>query len=471
MGRQRDEEVLVEQRWVLEKQRLGRQEAALERARASDRDRAELRARARQLAKEANRRRRSELQDVFGAASLFGAAADVDFASGAAAPQAPSAVGIEMLLGLPGAGWGGGGGVQSPALGGLRNPGTACYANSVCQVLFRLPAVAWWLAAHGSHCQERGCAACRLRSSAAQVGQRRVADIVRRRRLAGTRFADDGQHDAAEFLTGLLAAMRGRELEADRCGPWPGVEIDVPFATHADRVFGYIEEQRLRCSECGCGRRVFSSGNVVSLPLPDSEGASCSVNDLYCRYAAAEEIPAECSRCEGRRTAHKSQRRLCTQPNVLVLQVRRTQAREACAWRHSVTADEQLSLPGVGDFELAGVVYHRGPTTEAGHNWSICRGPDGRFWEFDDEGFQRMDMEVARIHPRCVYLLVYVRPGGVAVFAGMGDVAAVAGRAPGDGVEGAAGAGRDGGGEAGLSSGGVTPRPGVPEREDRKSVV
>ena len=451
LGRQRDEEALVEQRWVLERQRLGRQEAALMRARASDRDRAELRARAVKLAKEANRRRERERAQVFGAESLFGAAMDAVFAVGAAAPQAPSAVGIEMLLGLSGAGWGAQAGAWSPALGGLRNPGNACYANSVCQVLLRLPAVARWLEAHGSHCQGQRCAACRLRASGAQVGAGCTADIVRLRGLAGARFRDSRQHDAGEFLTGLLGEMRSRELGGDRSGPWPGVEIGVPMATHVDRVFGYVEEQRLRCAGCGAGRRVFSAGTVLSLPLPEREDVSCSVNDLYCRYAAGEEVSAECAGCGNVVTTHRVQRRMCTRPNVLVMQVRRTQAGEAAAWRHGVTADEQLSLPGVGDFELAGVVYHRGRSTEAGHNWSIGRGPDGRFWEFDDEGCQRMDIEVARIHPRSVYLLVYVRPSGAAVFAGMGDGAAAAAQAGAGEVPG-------GDGDVSLSFGGMTPR-------------
>ena len=92
-------------------------------------------------------RRQDLYTSVFGAGSLFGDGLDDLFASGdvAAPPVAPGETSIVLLRGLPGAGWAS---AREPAPGGLRNPGFACYAISVAQVLLRLPAVSAWLEAH-----------------------------------------------------------------------------------------------------------------------------------------------------------------------------------------------------------------------------------------------------------------------------------------------------------------------------------
>ena len=81
-------------------------------------------------------------------------------------------------------------------------------------------------------------------------------------------------------ITFCIRIDRQQELEAERSGEWPGIRIEQPCSTHVDRLFGYVEEQRLLCAECRSGRCVNSSGSVLSLPLPESENASCTVNDL-----------------------------------------------------------------------------------------------------------------------------------------------------------------------------------------------
>ena len=137
--------------------------------------------------------------------------------------------------------------------------------------------------------------------------------------------------------------------------------------------------------------------------------------------------------CDGRtcqrRKTHREQRRVCTRPNVLVFHVRRTQADDPAVRRHAVHAEERVSLPVVGEMEPAGVVYHEGRMTVSGHYTCICREADRHIRLYDDGRLgQPVNMDVWGILPSRVYLLVYVRLGGVAAFADVGEVAAAAHR-------------------------------------------
>ena len=120
---------------------------------------------------------------------------------------------------------------------------------------------------------------------------------------------------------------------------------------------------------------------------------------------------------------------MLTAPNVLVVQVQRNpEGVEVAARggtgasgsgdhvgagglvRHAVSVEDHLSLPGGVEMDLVGVVFHNGPTLHSGHYTCLCRGPQGRFWYFDDDfPVQKREEEVAHIKPREVYLIVYAR--------------------------------------------------------------
>ena len=98
-------------------------------------------------------------------------------------------------------------------------------------------------------------------------------------------------------------------------------------------------------------------------------------------------------------------------PNVLVVQMKRSGG-----VRPGVDAEMQLDVPGLPVMDLIGVVYHDGVTFECGHYTCVCRGPGGRFWMYDDIRAVPVDGEVAHIRPKQVYMLVYARRGGEAVW-------------------------------------------------------
>ena len=165
---------------------------------------------------------------------------------------------------------------------------------------------------------------------------------------------------------------------------------------------------------------------VLPVPPAETQVRVWTVTDLYYLWAKPEELVGDdarvCETCNGQLTSHVQQRRVSSRPNVLVVQVRRTVAGSSDVLRHPVRVEEELSLPDVGTFELAGVVYHSGQTFGSGHYTCASRGPDRQFWRYDDEVSRPTAVDIGRLLPRSVYVLVYTRPAGVTVFAGAGEV-------------------------------------------------
>ena len=242
---------------------------------------------------------------------------------------------------------------------------------------------------------------------------------------------------------------RGLEIDSGRYGLWGGVQLTVPAATHVERLFGFLRETRRRCTRCREGvRSWFSSERVLRVSPKEEPGGPLTVADMYLESCARAEEDLRCELCE-RTTAHESQSRVVSAPNVLVVQVRR----EGGA-RTGVSVEEQLDAPGFPGMQLLGVVYHIGATTDAGHYTCLCRGPGGRFWYYDDgRPAYRMDKEVAHIKPKQVYMVVYCRGGGSATWKQAGD-AEVLDLGDGRDVSGGGGGGvPSGGGSGGVCSG------------------
>ena len=62
------------------------------------------------------------------------------------------------------------------------------------------------------------------------------------------------------------------ELDARRWGAWAGVQLDVAAATQVDRIFGFIQETRRRCTIC-------ESGAVVARCFSVEARSATSVDD------------------------------------------------------------------------------------------------------------------------------------------------------------------------------------------------
>ena len=156
---------------------------------------------------------------------------------------------------------------------GFANGGKTCFANAVLQVLLRLPAVAIWLSEHSAACElpQSNCLSCTLWASRVQLGRsRQIPALVQDLCRFLPAFADGRQHGAEDFLATLLDALRAQEVDAKRCAPWTRPPADLDIVTHVDRIFGFVEETRLRCTECQNSGHTsrYSSATVLQLPLP-----------------------------------------------------------------------------------------------------------------------------------------------------------------------------------------------------------
>jgi hypothetical protein len=126
-----------------------------------------------------------------------------------------------------------------------------------------------------------------------------------------------------------------------------------------------------------------------------------------------------CATCR-KQQEHRVQSRVVSTPNVLLVRVPRFDEHNQCR-RFKLEAEEELSLPGMSEMQLFGVVYYDGKALgeKDGRYICLCRGPDWRFWSFNGrERPSRLPEHISHFKKDCSCLLVYTRPGGESMFAG-----------------------------------------------------
>ena len=122
-----------------------------------------------------------------------------------------------------------------------------------------------------------------------------------------------------------------------------------------------------------------------------------------------------CDSCDVR-TEHSKQIALVTAPTILVLQPVRAAMRGGRFSRHKVVPELSISLPGIGNYELAAVVYHRGSSPLSGHYYAVVKAHDDRWWMFDDDDVRCFNEDVEQYRLPLVHLCFYVRPRGTVTF-------------------------------------------------------
>ena len=428
---QNQQKELVE---VKESGQRGREEQALARRRAQERDQAEFR-RAQQRGGRQRRDRLERLrQAAFGATGLFGGDVVTEAAAGGQIPLAPAQIAIPNLGDVQAGSFADS---EALALRGMRRVGFTCYVVTAAQVLLRTPGVREWLHEHAAVCAGQ-CAVCSLADTSGQMvsGFGPVRNRVQpffavQRARVGAYFGDARQHDVVEFVEAFLARARDCDRAAGRYDTWGHVQLsDSPVATHADRLFGFVREERLQCRRChGAVRTKYIRDFVLRVQPKRLEGGPMTVAEMYLEACAKERVETLCEgRCQAS-TEHDKQSRMVTTPNVLIVQVQRnpvgagSSERDAALAagstdvigegrlvREAVSVEERLTLHGGTEMELVGVVYHNGPTINSGHYTCLCRGPRGHFWSFDDDRYvEKMDREVAHIKASQVYMVVYAK--------------------------------------------------------------
>ncbi|CAK0822041.1 unnamed protein product, partial [Prorocentrum cordatum] len=392
---------------VRDRRQAARDQQGLDRERAAERDR-EAFARGQQRAARERARRRQALHDAaFGRESLF----DQDFVVEAEGLGEGVQISSPSAIVVPGAEeWqdGGWGEVAGVPVVGMGNLGNTCYVNGVLQLLLRVPSVHEVLSRHGRDQCPRAllgedCVVCLLRETLGQVMAALRRAGVRKPRLAqeraavGERCGDDQQWDASEFFGHWFHRARqvrksgegSVELDAGRCVPWGDGWLhgqDGFQVTHWDRLFRY------------------GSAEMVCVVPPEDRGVSLTTSELYLR-ACGPEVQEEadrleCPRCESRQV-HVLQWRVREPPTVLFARVIRPVAAggQGVLLRRRVDVEEEIQLPGFPRMVLAGVLFHNGATVRSGHYTSMCRGPGGMFWMYDDAKVQAVQGGVGEQKP------------------------------------------------------------------------
>ena len=361
---------------------------------------------------------------VFGERALFGPRSEERFGkAGMPALDSPYELEVAGYEGLSGRGyamaWSGSGGGSWPPPCGLGGKALS-YANVFVQVMLRLPAVALWLERHGSLCEggeARSCLSCALKRSRAQLGKTAaVSELVRRVKLAGDSYADQGlrqEHDVVQFFCDALTKMAEGEVKAGRVAAGAAVSGEAEArVTHVERMFGFLVEERWSCDGC------FAVGKSSHLEYvytvePRESGEDQLVTDMCLERC----VPRKGSRACGRRHCQAStcvqQSRLASLPNVLLVKVQRGGG----ARGRAICVEEQISFPGLGSLELGAAIYAVGAGSANVRYTCVCRGPGGFFWYFD--GSRQpccMGYDVSTLLRSNVVMLVYTRPGGRAVF-------------------------------------------------------
>ena len=72
-----------------------------------------------------------------------------------------------------------------------------------------------------------------------------------------------------------------------------------------------------------------------------------------------------------------------TLPEILLVGLARTSNTDSLT-RYRFCVDEQISLPRLDGLTLSGILFHLGKSRSVGRYACAARGPDGRFWFFDD---------------------------------------------------------------------------------------
>ena len=82
--------------------------------------------------------------------------------------------------------------------------------------------------------------------------------------------------------------------------------------------------------------------------------------------------------------------------------------------------EDELSLAGVGDFELQGVLYRETARSATPRFSCASRTPSQDFWIFDERGAMPLPLQLSRVKAHSVHALLLGRPGGSVTFAGSG---------------------------------------------------
>ncbi|WVR03142.1 hypothetical protein IAU60_000132 [Kwoniella sp. DSM 27419] len=320
-------------------------------------------------------------------------------------------------------------GYKKPAAG-LYNPSMACYANATLQVLLHTPPVLRIALAHQEdqclrHKKNLFCMLCQLRDMAAgqhwERAKRYAPSVHGNLKHIKKGFSKNKQEDTHEFFRFVTDGLQATALA--------GYPKDTPekikHTSWVYRVWGGKVRSRVVCSRCNKPSDTFDW--FLDLSLDVNKGGKKSIASMMSGFTKEDRLEGDnkyhCDNCKAKANATKSFK-IEQAPPILTLHLKRFSVNynaysgraRAEKFNSFIEYPEHLDIApymvngkaGGSKYRLFGVTCHRGAELRFGHYTSYVKGPQGAWFQADDDDVSPVSLREV-LGDKTAYLLSYIR--------------------------------------------------------------
>ncbi|ORY22139.1 hypothetical protein BCR39DRAFT_552280 [Naematelia encephala] len=314
---------------------------------------------------------------------------------------------------------------------GLQNPSMACYANATLQVLLHTPPFLRISLMHeGADCLQarKGfCMLCELHELVVQKhwkGQRSYMPSNIHRNLGQIKkgFNRNRQEDAHEFFRFVTDSFQNNALAR-----YPkDIPAKIKHTTWVYKLWGGTVRSRVVCSRCQKPSDTFDDFLDLSLDVNHKDKSLLGMLKGFIREDKLEgDNKYHCENCKSKASATKSFK-ILNAPPVLTFHLKRFSVNygfggraRADKFNQHIEFGEWLDIaPYMVDpksqsgpstkYRLYAVTCHRGVELRFGHYTSYVKGPQGAWFNADDDDMSPVSLSTV-LHDKTAYLLWYMR--------------------------------------------------------------
>ena len=198
-----------------------------------------------------------------------------------------------------------------------------------------------------------------------------------------TKFTEQRQQDAEEFLTKLLQAMCFKDIVDDDGFIVAEAALSKTHRLDLLETIGFTSRFRQKCTEANCTKDSYTSTEhdfVLRLPISAASVGGCIREEV----GKTEAVPVlQCEIC-GKQNADWNRTQTNFAPKkCLILQLKRF-TRDNRKINASVVVDVELAEGPFSGYRLTGAILHRGDVLENGHYTHILRDVEDGTWVTTD---------------------------------------------------------------------------------------